>query len=244
MTNIIVAIFMVIAQAIGLGGDINAKLEQAVKAELGQKVEAVDVETHINKGSLISKGKIAQIDLELTGLWMKPVRVERSKFELKDIRISTAKVVTGKAKRSINSVGDVNFRMEFLPKDLSRAIELDSDKIRDPKITLKSSAVIISGKYPVGMMSVPFEVEGYLTYEGGSRIFYRISRAKVVGLGLPGGVKQSIENELNPIFDIDKFEANKRDELEKNEKLIGRKLDLVIRNILVTSDRIIITGSI
>jgi hypothetical protein len=244
MTNIIVAIFMVIAQAIGLGGDINAKLEQAVKAELGDKVEAVEVETHINKGSLISKGKIAQIDLNLTGLWMKPVRVETSKYEIKDIRIDTTKAVTGNAKRSIRSVGEVNFRMEFLPKDLSRAIELDSAKIRNPKISLNSGAVTISGRYPVGIMSVPFEVEGYLTYDGGSRIYYRIDRAKLVGIGLPGGMKQSIEDELNPIFDIDKFEANKRDELEINEKLIGRKLELVIRHVIVAADRIILTGSI
>jgi hypothetical protein len=244
MTNIILAIMLVIAQALGLGGDIDSKLEQALKNELGQKVEKVEVQSHINKGSLAAKGKIAQIDFNLTGLWMKPVRVETSKFEVKDIRINSAKVIAGKAERSIKSIGPVDFRMEFLPKDLARALELDSEKIRKPEVTLESGAVTIRGKYAMGIISVPFEVTGYLTYEGGSRIFYRISKARLVGVGLPGGIKQAIESELNPIFDLEKFQENKKDEFEENEKLIGRKLELVIRHVLVVSDRIIITGSI
>lgn len=244
MTNIILAILLVLSQALGIGGDVDAKIEQAMKAELGKKVEEVKVKSHINEGALMAKGKIAAIDFDLKGLWMKPVRVEGAQFQVKDIRVDSTKMLTGKAEKCIRSIGDITFRFDFLPKDLTRALKLDSPNIKDPKVSIEGGMVVIEGKYPVGPVAVPFVVKGYLTYEGGSRIYYRIQHAKIVGVGLPGGIKQSIENELNPIFDLDKFEENKKEDFEICEELIGRRLKLVIRQVIASGNRIIITGSI
>jgi hypothetical protein len=244
MTNIILAILLVLSQALGIGGDVDSKIEQAMKAELGQKIEDVKVDSHINNGALMTKGKIAAIDFDLKGLWMKPVRVEGAQFQVKDIRVDSSKILTGKAEKCIRSIGDITFRFDFLPKDLTRALKLDSPNIKDPKVNIEGGMVVIEGKYPVGPIAVPFIVKGFLTYEGGSRIYYRIQNAKLVGIGLPGGIKQSIEDELNPIFDLDKFEENKKDDFDACEELIGRRLELVIRQVIASGNRIIITGSI
>ena len=244
MTNIILAIILVLSQALGIGGDVDRKIEQAMKAELGKKVEEVRVKTYINEGALLAKGKISAIDFDLKGLWMKPVRVEGAQFQVKDIRVDSGKILSGKAERSIRSIGDIIFRLDFLPRDLTRALELDSPNIKDPQVSIEGGMVVIAGKYPMGPIAVPFQVKGYLTYEGGSRIYYRIQQARIIGIGLPGGIKQSIENELNPIFDLDKFAEKKREDFEACEDLIGRKLELVIRQVIASGNRIIITGSI
>ncbi len=244
MTNIILAIILVLSQALGIGGDIDRKIEQAIKADLGKKVEDVRVKSYINEGSLLTKGKIAAINIDLKGLWMKPVRVEGAQFEVKDIRVDSGKILIGKAEHGIRSIGDIIFRFDFLPRDLTRALELDTPNIIEPQVSIESGMVVIAGKYPMGPVAVPFKVKGYLTYEGGSRIYYRIHQARIVGIGLPSGIKQSIENELNPIFDLDKFAENKREDFEACESLIGRKLELVIRQVIASGNRIIISGSI
>ncbi|OGK08899.1 MAG: hypothetical protein A2Y63_06125 [Candidatus Riflebacteria bacterium RBG_13_59_9] len=246
MSNVILVIIMVLADILGLGpgADIDARIEDALKAELGKKVQAVQVETHINKGSLLTKGKIAAIDFTLEGLWVKPVRIEEAYFNVEDIRINASKVLLGKSDSCLRSIGDISFRFTFLPQDLARALELRSENIREPEIALAGGQLVISGKYLLGPISTPFEVEGYLSYEGGSRIYYRINAVRVAGLGLPATFRKMIEDELNPLFDLGEFHEKRREEFERNEKMVGRSLKVEVKHIVVGDDRIVITGSV
>jgi hypothetical protein len=244
MSNVVLIIIMALSQVLGLGGDVDSRLEKALKGELGDRVQAVEVEAHINKGSLLVKGKIAAIDFRLEGLYVKPVRIEEAYFIVKDIRIRAEKVLLGKAEDSIRSIGDISLRFSFLPNDLSHALDLQSELIDEPEVIIEKGQVVIRGRYALGPLSLPFEVQGYFSYEGGSKIYYRISRVRMAGLGFPAGLKKKLESELNPIFDLGEFHAKRRDEFKRCEEMLGRELKVVITHIVVEKDRIIVTGSI
>ena len=244
MSNVILIIIMALSQVLGLGGDVDSRLEKALKDELGDRVHTVEVESHINKGSLLVKGKIAAIDFKLEGLYVKPVRIEEAYFIVKDIRIRAEKVLLGKAEDSIRSIGDVSLRFTFLPGDLSHALDIQSDLIDEPEIVIEKGQVVIRGRYALGPLSVPFVVQGRFSYEGGSKIYYRISRVRVAGLGFPSGLKKKLESELNPVFDLGEFHEKRREEFKHCEEMLGRKLEVVITHIVVKEDRIIVTGSI
>jgi|GEM_PF-2167137 len=244
MSNIILIIIMALSQVLGPGGDVDSRLEKVLKGELGDRVQAVEVESHINKGSLLVKGKIAAIDFRLEGLYVKPVRIEEAYFIVKDIRIRADKVLLGKADGSIRSLGDISLRFTFLPNDLSHALDVQSELISEPEIVIENGQVVIRGRYALGPLSMPFEVQGYFSYEGGSKIYYRISRVRVAGLGFPAGLKKKLEAELNPVFDLGEFHKKRRDEFKRCEEMLGRELRVVVTHIVVEKARIIVTGSI
>jgi len=244
MSNVILVIIIALSQVIGLGGDVDSRLENALKDELGERVQAVEVESHINKGSLLMKGKIAAIDFRLEGLYVKPVRIEEARFVVKDVRIRQEKVLLGKVEDCIRSIGDIAIRFTFLPDDLSQALEIKSELIDEPEVIAEKGQVIMRGRYRWGPLSLPFEVYGYLSYEGGSKIYYRISRVRMAGLGFPAGLKKKLEAELNPIFDLGEFNEKRRKEFKRCEGMLGRELKVVITHIVVKEDRIIVTGSI
>jgi hypothetical protein len=244
MTNIILVFMLILAEVFTPGANVDEMLEKALQAELGDKVKNVSVETHINKGSLLTKGKIAAIDLTLDKLWVKPVLIDEAYFNITDVRLDTGNVLTGKAKKCVRSVGDIKFRFTFRPDDLARALELSSDNIINPKVRTEQSVVIISGKYAFGILKPSFEVEGYLTFEGGSRIYYRVQKVRLAGLGMPGRIEKLLENEMNPLFDLEKFHEKRKKEFEKNEKIVGRELRLKIGHIIVSDGKIVTTGSI
>jgi len=246
MSNVILVIIMVLAEVLGLssGADLNRRIEEALKAELGTKVKEVKVETHINKGSLLTKGKIAAIDFTLNSLWVKPLRIEEAYFNVKDVRIDAGKVLFGKGEQSLRSIGEVTFRFTLLPQDLGRALEQENERIREAEVALESGQVVISGRYKLGPIAPPFQVVGHLTYEGGSQIYYRIQRVRVAGLGLPASFRKKLEDELNPVFDLNEFHEKRREDFARNEELVGRPLKLKVRHILVQDDAIVITGEI
>ena len=244
MSNVVLIIIMALAQVLGLGGDVDSRLENALKEELGMRVQAVEVESHINKGSLLVKGKIAAIDFRLEGLYVKPVRIEEAHFIVKDVRIRAEKVLLGKAEDSIRSIGDITLRFTFLPGDLSHALNVQSELIDEPEVIIEKGQVVIRGRYALGPLSMPFEVQGRFSYEGGSKIYYRISRVRVAGLGFPAGLKKRLETELNPVFDLGEFHEKRREEFKSCEKMLGRELKVVITHIMLEEDRIIVTGSI
>lgn len=244
MSNVILVIIMALSQVFGLGGNVDSRLEKALKDELGERVQAVEVESHINKGSLLVKGKIAAIDFRLNGLYVKPVRIEEAYFIVKDVRIRAEKVLLGKAEDSIRSIGDITLRFTFLPGDLSHALDVQSELIDEPEVITEKGQVVMRGRYALGLLSVPFEVQGYFSYEGGSKVYYRINRGRVASVGLPSGLKMRLENELNPIFDLGEFHEKRREELKRCEEMLGRELKVAITHIIVEEDRIIVTGSI
>jgi len=244
MSNVVLIIIMALSQVLGLGGDVDSRLERALKGELKDRVQAVDVESHINEGSLLVKGKIAAIDFRLEGLYVKPVRIEEAYFIVKDVRIRAEKVLLGKAEDSIRSIGEITLRFTFLPGDLSHALNVQSELIDDPEVIIEKGQVVIRGRYALGPLSMPFEVQGRFSYEGGSKIYYRISRVRVAGLGFPAGLKKRLETELNPVFDLGEFHEKRREEFKSCEKMLGRELKVVITHIMVEEDRIIVTGSI
>jgi len=244
MTNIILVFMLILARVFAPGANVDEMLEKALTAELGEKVRKVSVETHINKGSLLTKGKIASIDLTLSELWVKPVLIDEAYFNIKDIRLNTGSVLTGDTKKCVRSVGDIKFRFTFRPEDLARALELSSERILEPRVRIEHSTVIISGKYAFGFLRPSFEVEGYLTFEGGSRIYYRVGKVRLAGLGMPGRIEKLLEDEMNPLFDLDKFHKKRREEFAENAKIVGRELRLRINHIIVHDDKVIATGSI
>ena len=244
MTNIILVFLLILAEVFTPGANVDARLEKALKAELGDKVKQVTVETHINKGSLLTKGKIASVDLTLDQLWVEPVMVDRAYFNISDVRLNTGKVLAGNAEKSVRSVGDIAFRFTFGPDDLADALAASSDNILDPEVRLEYGTVVISGRYAFGILKPSFEVVGYLTFEGGSRIYYRVMKVRLGGLGMPGRIEKLLEDEMNPLFDLDKFHEKRKDELAENAKMVGRELKLKISRIIVGDKDITVTGTV
>lgn len=244
MAKLIALILSLIASAIvGSEGSIERKLESALKEELAGRVKDVHVEVHSNPGSFLLKGKIASMDFTFDEFYVKPVLMDDVYFNVKNIRINLlSSAISREAK--VESVGEILFRLTIREDDLAKGLAEKAKNILEPTVEINNGKIILSGKYRLGFLKVPFSVAGYGTFENKTTLNFRIDEVRFVGLRMPESIDRLLEREVNPIFDLDKFYEEKGKEWKLNEEMLGRELNLTVRQIRATEGKIIITGSV
>jgi len=228
-----------------VGGEsgLESKLESALKQELGEKVKKVEVQVHQNPGSFILKGKIASIDFIFDDLYVKPVLMDEVTFNVKDVRVDILKsALTGDAK--IKKVGDISYGFTVKENELAKALENETKAISDAKVKISDGMLVLSGKYRFGFLAIPFSVAGVPDFEDNRRLVYRVTEVRFVGMKLPKRIETLIEEEINPIFDIEEFYEKKSDEWKLNEEMLGRDLKLTVTSISAEKGRIVVTGTV
>ncbi len=243
MRKLITLIISVLGTVISGGGNLEGKVEEALKNELGERVKDVRVEVHSNPGSLLINGKIASMDFTFDEFYVEPVLMDEVVFSVKDVRVNLLKsAISGEAK--IKKVGDITYRFIVRQNDLAEGLHAKVSNILDPQVTIKGGQIEISGKYQLGIIKVPFTVSGYVSYENKKTLNYRITEVRFVGVKVPAAIDRILEREINPLFDLEEFFKEKGGEWKMNEEMLGRKLNLTVRHILASEGKITVTGSI
>ncbi len=243
MTKLIALIIGILGGILIGGGNLEKKVAEALQDELGDKVKGVKVEVHSNPGSFLLRGKIASMDFTFDEFYVEPVVMDEVYFNVKDIRVNLVRsAIAGETR--IKSVGEITYRFKVREKDLANGLAKKASSISYPSVEIEGGKIILSGKYRFGFLKVPFEVEGYPSFENKTSLNYRITAVRFVGIKLPTAIDKLLEREINPIFDLDTFYKKKGEEWKVNEEMLGRKLNLTIRHIIARNGVITVTGSI
>ena len=244
MTKLISMILAILGSVL-VGGEsgLENKLENALKQELGERVKKVEVQVHQNPGSFILKGKIASIDFIFDDLYVKPVLMDEVTFNVKDVRVDILKsALTGDAK--VKRVGDISYSFTIKENQLAKALENETKAISDANVKIAGGELILSGKYRLGFLAIPFSVAGVPGFEENRRLVYKITEVRFVGMKLPKRIDTLLEEEINPVFDIEEFYEKKSDEWNLNEEMLGRELKLTVTSISADKGRIVVTGTV
>lgn len=242
MNRIIFLILVSIAQVFNPGTDASKELTAMLKAELAGKLKKVQVQMELPTGAFLHRDRINEVRMTFDRLYIKPMMVRRADIKLEQMVLDPTKPLQAGVER-VKSVGPLSYRLTFEADDLAAALTAKSKHIREPRITIARGIATLSGKLKFGFIKTPFEVAGNPTFEKHSQIVYRITEVKFIGVPLPASLKQLIEDDINPIFDLNEFYDKKKEDLAETERMLGRPLKFVVTGMKAEDNRLVLTGT-
>jgi len=242
MNRIILLVLLSIAQVFNPGVDASHDLEAALKAELGDKLDVVQVEMEVPTGAFLEHNRINEVEVAFDGLYIKPMMLRRAQIKIEGVQLDDSEPAKTGIER-VKSVGTISYELVVQADDLARALAEKSKTIKNPRITIDDGIATLSGSLKFGFIKTPFEVSGRPTFEKHSQIVYRVTEVKFVGIPLPGSLKQLIEDDINPIFDLDEFYEKKKEDLAQTEKMLHRPLKFVIKSLVAEDNRLVLSGT-
>jgi len=242
MNKIIFLILLSLAQVFTPGTDASQQLATLLKQELAGKLKGVEVQMEVPAGAFLRHDRINEVKLTFDRLYIKPMMVRRAEITLEQMVLDPTKPPEAGVER-VKSVGPLSYRFTFEADDLAAALAAKSKRIRNPKITIERGIATLSGKLKVGFIKTPFEVAGRPAFEKKSQIVYHVTEVKFIGVPLPASLKQLIEDDINPIFDLNEFYDKKKEELAQTERMLKRPLKFVVTELKAEHNRLLLTGT-
>jgi len=242
MNKIIYLILMSLAQVFSPGIDASQQLTELLKRELAGKLKEVRVAMQVPAGAFLRQNRINEVELTFDELYVKPMLVRRAEMKLERIELDTSKPPQAGAER-IKSVGTISYELLVAADDLAAALAAKSKRIKDPEIAIAKGTATLKGKLKFGLIKTPFEVAGRPAFEKRSQIVYHVTEVRFIGIPLPASLKQLIEDDINPIFDLNEFYDKKKEELAQTEKMLKRPLKFVVTALKAEDDHLLLTGT-
>jgi hypothetical protein len=245
MTNVILIILFAVLDLFGSGGDLNQKVAESLKSQLGEKVGDVKADVKEATGTrFTSQRTVSSIDLTMTSLYAKPVTFSTASIHVEDMSIGYRQTPTGRQPR-IDGVGKMVWHAEITQEEMSKALSSQSHNVRSPEFRFTPNGVSLDGLFKLGPLQLPFSVGGTLVLsEDKKRIDLSLDRASFVGLGLSRPTLDKIQQDFNPIIDIDKLGEKKAEQIAEAEKLTSRKLNPLITKIVMGDGVLTADGSV
>ena len=83
-------------------------------------------------------------------------------------------------------------------------------------MSIAPEGISLAGTYPVMLkMRVPYTVAGDLAVEQQTQLMFRIHESGISGVNMPGGLNALLEKEINPVYDLAKFAARSKKDIER-----------------------------
>jgi len=245
MTNVILILLFAVLSLFSSGGDVGKKVADSLKSQLGDKVGDVKATVRQSDGKrFTSQRTVSSIDLSMTELYAKPVTFSTASIHVEDMKIGHEQTPTGRQPR-IDGVGKITWHAEITQEELSKALAAQSRNVRSPEFRFTPEGVSLDGLFKLGPLQLPFSVGGTLVLsEDKKRIDLNLDRASFVGLGLSRPTLDKIQQDFNPIIDIDKLGEKKAEQIAEAEKLTSRKLNPLIMKIVMGDGVLTADGSV
>lgn len=139
-------------------------------------------------------------------------------------------------------IGSIEFSAEFTEEALTSALREKAATVRNPRVQLDPEGITLKGNYVSWIGHVPFEVRGNLSVEEQTQLIFTIDKSKMIGVPIPGAVNRIIQQEVNPVYDLDAFAERSRKDIERARDLLDYEFYLEVERITPRQGHIIVVG--
>jgi hypothetical protein len=230
----LVALLMLTLAGLIKPGVNDAQLEKKLAAVVQQDQPAPLEKVAVDASKASSEG-VESVDFHFTNLFMEPLMVRDSHF-----------VVSGISRAADDklSLKDIEWRAELDEDALTAALNSQKNKLSDAKVSLTPDGITLSGKYKVLLgQKMGFSVTGNLFIEEGSLLVFHIDKSKAAGMNIPKGLNKTIEDEVNPVYDLAKFAARSKKDIDFAKQQLDYDFKLEVTRISPKSGYLEVGGS-
>jgi len=182
--------------------ELAAKVQQTLLEKKPVPMEKVQVAC---KGA--SKTGVDQLTFTIDGLLLDPMLIDHATI-----------VITGIKPESGGKVGlkSVDWTADIAEQQLTSVLRSHVVKLSDATVNIAEEGISLTGTYPVMFkMRVPYKVLGDLSVEQQTQLMFRIRESGVSGVNMPAGLNSLLEKEINPVYDLAKFAARSKKDLDR-----------------------------
>lgn len=215
-------------------GVTQAQLEQqlaaVILAEQPAPLESVTVEA-----AGVSATGVERVDFKFRQLYMDPVVIGTATFTVTGIRRAGADKLT---------LGDISWNGSISEQSLTKALRSEGGNMKSAQVSVAPEGLTLRGRWPLALgAKVGYSVTGNMHIDAQTYLMFRIVRSDVSGVGVPKGLNNMIEREVNPVYDLAKFAARSRREIALAREKLNYDFDLRVEEITARTGHIIVTGS-
>lgn len=210
--------------------ELAAKVQQSLTEKKPVPMEKVQVTC---KG--VSKTGVEQLTFTIDGLLLDPMLIDHATIVIGGIKPESGGKVGMKS---------VNWTADITEDQLTSVLRSHVDKLSDASVNIAAEGISLAGTYPVmWKMRVPYSVLGDLAVEQQTQLMFRIRKSGVSGVNMPAGLNSLLEKEINPVYDLAKFAARSKKDIEKAKQKLDYEFKLNVAELQPQEGHIIVTGS-
>lgn len=214
-------------------GSDPAELARAMQAAVlsSQPVPIADAE--VKCGANAADGYLGDVEFILSGLTLDPLEIEHADITVSGIRQQPDGNVT---------FSGIEWTAKIDDDALTDALRQHVVKMADAEVIAKDEFITLKGTYPVWPMRVRYNVDGTLVVEDQTQLVFHISRTGVSGIRLPVALNHLIESEVNPVYDLAKFAARSKKDLDMAKAKLDYDFMLHVQEISASEGYLLVKG--
>jgi hypothetical protein len=215
-------------------GVSEAQLEQKLAEVIMTEQPAPLKDVKVDASGVRADG-LDKIEFKFTQLYMEPLTIGTATFTVTGI---------SRAGQDKLKLGGISWKGTISEQSLTTALRADGGKLKDAVVTVAPEGLTLRGKWPVAFVSkVGYGVTGNIDVEQQTWLMFSILRSDVSGFGIPKGINGLIEKEVNPVYDLARFKARSRKEIELAREKLNYDFELQVEKIVPKAGHIIVSGS-
>lgn len=233
MAELIALLLATLTGLLGHGAS-DVELARQVEAALKAKMPVPMDEVAASCEGVTASG-VEQLSFDITGLLLDPLLIGQAVIKISDVTLQPDKKI---------SLSAIDWTADIGEQPLTDTLRTHVDKLSDATVDIKPEGITLSGTYPMLLgIRVPYTVTGDLVVEQQTQLMFRIRKSGVSGVKLPGGLNKLIENEINPVYDLAKFAARSKKDIERAKKQLNYSFMLKVAELKPADGHIIVSGS-
>jgi hypothetical protein len=210
--------------------DLAAKVQQELMEKKPVPMEKVQVTC---KGA--SKTGVDQLTFTIDGLLLDPLTVDHATITIGGIKPEKGGKVAMKS---------VSWTADIAEQQLTSVLRTHVVKLSDATVNIAPDGISLAGTYPVMLkLRVPYTVTGDLAVEQQTQLMFRIRESGLSGVNMPAGLNSLLEREINPVYDLAKFAARSKKDIERAKQKLDYSFMLNVDELKPAEGHIIVTGS-
>lgn len=178
----------------------------------------------------------APLDLrfEFDEIFLEPVLVDELAISVKGLVQAPAGGVR---------IAGIGFSGKFTAESLTAALKAKETTVHNPRVQIDPQGITLKGSYGTWLGRVPFEVKGNLLVENQTQLVFTIDNSRMVGIPIPGVVNRIVQNEINPVYDLDAFVERSKDDIQRAREMLDYEFYLSVEEITPREGFIIVSGN-
>jgi hypothetical protein len=237
MSELIAVLLITVAQLLGSGttpAQIAAQLQADVVQSAPMAIEELAVAVSPEERQDGVTAESWEIRFDFDEIFLEPVLVDELAITVHGLAL------TEDGEVHINAL---SFRGKFTEESLTAALAAKETTVHNPRVELERDGITLKGSYGTWLGRMPFEVKGNLTVENQTQLVFSIDKSRMIGIPIPGVVNRIVQNEINPVYDLDAFVERSQKDIERAREMLDYEFYLEVEQITPADGFIIVTGN-
>jgi len=245
MSELIAILLITVGQLLGAGAPA-PQLADQLQAEVldnapmpigdlavAAEQQASDPAEGVRGGEAGDAGPALDLRFGFDEIFLEPVLVDELAIDVHGLVLDPSGAV---------SISGIGFSGKFTGESLTAALRAKETTVHNPQVLIDPEGITLKGSYGTWLGRVPFEVKGNLLVEDQTQLVFTIDKSRMVGIPIPGIVNRIVQNEINPVYDLDAFVERSKDDIARAREMLDYEFYLEVEDITPRDGFIIVSG--